>query len=120
LAPIIYSNLTKYETGYEEKHAKEFTKDELIRLHELPNTKESLVWKAYATVATSNASRSGGNWDRDWNSVITLTPTTSDSSAPPAAYPTYQNKYKREKVRGKVRKCDKDSFITGHLETKVR
>lgn len=58
LAPVIYSNLTKYETGYEEKHAKEFTKEDLVRLHELPKTPLSLVWKAYATIATSNAARS--------------------------------------------------------------
>ena len=112
LAPIIYSNLTKWETGYEETHATEFTKEDLIRLHASPNTEKTLLWKSYSSIATSNAARSGGTWSKDFANIISL-------SNPNSAYPTYQNVYVREKKRGKTKRTDKDSFITGELETKV-
>ena len=125
LAPIIYSNLTKWETDYEESHAKDFTKEELIRLHEAPNTAQTLVWKAYSATATSNASRSGGNWKKDWKDIETLHTSNNNSNndnnnSATTVYPTYKNLYiTREKTRGKKRRDDKDAFITGYLETKV-
>jgi hypothetical protein len=80
LAPIIYSNLTKWETDYEESHAHEFTKEDLIRLHQLKNDKTTLVWKAYSAIATSNAARSGGTWKKDWQDIVTLNQVVDNNS----------------------------------------
>ena len=37
MLPVLYAGFNQWENGYEEKHAKEFTKEQLLALHELPN-----------------------------------------------------------------------------------
>lgn len=121
LAPLIYSNLTKWETGYEETHAKEFEKDDLLRLHDdslfPPSTPMIKLYRAYSSIACANASRSGGLWKRDFDSIVALDSKSADKEN--FSYPEYKVMYVREKKRGKVKNIDKDQLITGLLERKV-
>eukprot|EP01036_Dinobryon_divergens_P033151 gene33151-42874_t len=59
LAPLLYEDLTTWETGYQEAHASDFTREEMIRFHnEADNSPDHTFWKAYASIATSFAARS--------------------------------------------------------------
>ena len=54
LAPLLYSLFETWETGYSESHAKEFTREQLLRFHtEYPNDQVGMFLKAYSVVGCS-------------------------------------------------------------------
>ena len=61
LAPLLYSQFDSWETGYEENHAKEFTRAQLAKYHETcpTNNVNHELYKTYSVVAVSYGSRSG-------------------------------------------------------------
>lgn len=58
ILPVLYAGFNVWENGYEEKHAKEFSKEQLLALYDLPNTNDTKFWKAYSAAAVSAAFRS--------------------------------------------------------------
>jgi len=59
LIPGLYNELTNWQTGYEEKHAYEFTEEQLIQFHNTcPNDVNGILFKCYSSIAAAYAARS--------------------------------------------------------------
>ena len=58
ILPVLYASFNHLESGYEESHAREFTKEDLLKLHALDDNNTTLFYKAYSAAAVAFASRS--------------------------------------------------------------
>eukprot|EP01035_Chromulina_nebulosa_P019217 gene19217-25068_t len=56
-APIIESNISKWEKTYNVTKSKTLTKDDLRLLHQLPNAENTLLYKVYSAIAMAFAAR---------------------------------------------------------------
>ena len=110
LIPSMYNDLTRWETGYEERHDSEFTEEQLIRYHEqAPNKTYELLYKCYASMATAFAARSAdpSKLMRDQVSLFEASGTNSKQ---------VMIEYNRSKQRGKKKRTDTHALVTGKIE----
>mmetsp|Transcript_6728 Transcript_6728/g.6036 ORF Transcript_6728/g.6036 Transcript_6728/m.6036 type:complete len:97 (+) Transcript_6728:419-709(+) len=56
-APIIESNISKWEKTYMVTKSKTLTKDDLRLLHQLPNEENTLLFKVYSAIVMAYAAR---------------------------------------------------------------
>ena len=56
-APIIEKNITKWKKKTKTKQATTFTLEDLRNLYQISDTKETLLWKAYAIVSIAYGAR---------------------------------------------------------------
>jgi hypothetical protein len=110
LIPSLYNALTHWEQGYEEKHAYEFTSEQLIRYHSTaPDDSEGLLNKCYSSMATAFAARSADPIKLMRNHVtLTVDPRTNAKQ--------FIIEYTRSKQRGKMKRTDTHALVTGQLE----
>ena len=112
LATLLYEDLTTWETDYQEAHASDFTREEMIRFHnEADNSPDHTFWKAFTSIATSFAARSSEPCNIQFisaeNQIRIMRLDNSD----------FRIMYERSKKRGKDKKhVDKFSTISGDLE----
>jgi hypothetical protein len=118
LAPLLYDNLTTWETGYIQGHANYFKQEELTRfMKDAPNNPFYLVRKFYVICCCSNASRSGG--------MCSLTFFDPDDTKKgkvglkKCKDGTFEIWYEREKQRGIKQRHDTHSIIHTEFELEI-
>eukprot|EP01034_Spumella_vulgaris_P021625 gene21625-27664_t len=57
LCPIIEVHINNWQKGYKKRKARAFKKDELVQLHNLPDSELTLLWKAYSAIGCAFAGR---------------------------------------------------------------
>jgi hypothetical protein len=115
--PALYESFTDWETGYTQKHAHEFTKEDMLRFHmEAPDDDLYLLVKAYSICATAYGARSSETHDMPFEYKCANTGREIGIKLLPDG--TFSIKYDRNKVRGLKTGKDQHCLIEGELETK--
>jgi len=108
LCPIIELNITAWETEYNSKSAKTFTKDDFYQLYQMLSTHSYLLLKVFCILAIHIAARNCKVVYLTWNCLETLYNDEHEKS--------YKLSFESKKRRGAASSHSNYCIITGQIE----